>query len=278
MPALLRSIDACALLIVNDNAPEPSPHADALAQSAFARQGRLVLDRTPFTGFATARNRCLTLHREHDAGAWAAFVDADEVHGEPFARVAGNLHSLEKSTAFVDGYTWHFFQSCKWYRSIERRMAFFRVHDALRWSGAVHERLDGVSGSRLALPYVYAHYGWVLPIARQAAKERLYAQLGAPGKILPPAELDAPQLERSFAGEWRTLMRFSGEHPAAARPIVAALFDELRDQFAAVDRAVAAAQARLQRAANALMRLNYEQRWRARALDPRARRLLRTTP
>ena len=64
-------------LIVNDNAPDPSPHAAALAGSAFARAGTLLLDRTPWVDFSTARNRCLDLHRETDAGPWVAFVDAD---------------------------------------------------------------------------------------------------------------------------------------------------------------------------------------------------------
>jgi hypothetical protein len=143
-----------------------------------------------------------------------------------------------------------------------------------RWEGAVHEKLHGPAGKRIALPYVYAHYGWVLPIERQAQKERLYAALGRPGAMLPSHELDDPELERSFAHEWRSVMRFRGAHPPAAAAIIAQLRRDLRDQFAAVDRIVPRYQDVRRRLANGLMRANYEQRWRARAFNPLARRLL----
>ncbi len=41
-------------------------------------------------------------------------------------------------------------------------MMFFRFHPGLRWEGAVHERLTGLDGKRIALPYIYAHYGHTL--------------------------------------------------------------------------------------------------------------------
>jgi hypothetical protein len=273
--ALLESLrGACALVLVNDNSPEPSPHAQTLAESAFAREGALVVDRTPFTDFAAARNVCIRLHRERDAGEWMLFVDADEVHGPQLARIARNLHRVSPEYDFVDGYTWHFFQSFDWYRSIERAKTFIRLSPDASWEGAVHEKLRGPGGKRLALPYVFAHYGWVLPIDRQAQKERLYAALGRPGAMLPQHELDAPQLERSFAREWRTVLRFRGTHPPAANQIIALLARRLAPQFAAVDRIVPRYQDARQRVSNALMALNYEQRWRLRALSPQARRLL----
>src|SRR5579863_1076304 len=83
LSAMLASIaDAATLLIVNDNSPNPSPHEGTLAASRFGRENRLVVDRTPFSGFAGARNVCLRIHRDLNAGAWVAFVDADEVHGD----------------------------------------------------------------------------------------------------------------------------------------------------------------------------------------------------
>lgn len=273
--ALLESLrGACDCVLVNDNSPEPSPHAQTLAQSAFAREGKIVVDRTPFGDFAAARNVCIRLHREHDAGEWMLFVDADEVHGPQLARAARNLPAVPAQYDFVDGYTWHFFQSFEWYRSIERAKTFIRMTPDAQWEGAVHEKLSGPSGRRLALPYVFAHYGWVLPIERQAHKERLYAALGRPGDMLPQHELDAPQLERSFAHEWRTVLRFRGTHPPAAAQIIARLRRDLAPQFEAVEEIVPRHQDARQRVANELMRLNYEQRWRLRALSPLARRLL----
>lgn len=273
--ALLQSLHgACDMVLVNDNAPGPSPNAQTLADSAFAREGKLVVDRTPFTDFAAARNVCIQLHRENDAGEWMLFVDADEVHGPQIERVARNLQRLPAEYDFIDAYTSHFFQSFDWYRSVERAKTFIRLTPDARWEGAVHEKLNGPCGRRIALPYVFAHYGWVLPIERQAQKERLYAALGRPGAMLPPNELDTPEIERSFAGEWRTVLRFRGAHPPAAAQTIARLRRDLSAQFAAVDEIVPRRQDTWQRFSNALMRANYEQRWRLRALNPLARRLL----
>lgn len=272
---MLQSIrGACDLALVNDNSPEPSPHARTLQESAFARDGKLVVDRTPFTDFAGARNVCIRLHEARDAGEWMLFVDADEVHGPQLSTIARNLQRVSGEVDFVDGYTWHFFQSFDWYRSIERAKTFIRIRPGFHWEGAVHEKLHGPSGKRIALPYVFGHYGWVLPIERQAQKERQYAALGRPGEMLPQHELDMPQLERSFAHEWRTVMRFRGKHPPAAADTIAHLRAALHAQFEAVDTIVPRYQPASQRVANALMRLNYEQRWRLRALNPRALQLL----
>ncbi|MDE2571194.1 MAG: hypothetical protein KGM44_01565, partial [bacterium] len=160
--ALLRSLaPVVERLIVNDNSGlgQASPHAPVLAASAFANAGRLTLAQTSFVDFSSARNVCLELDREADEHTWVAFVDADEVHGERFARIVARLDSLPREIAYVDGYTWHFFQSFDWYASIERRMSLFRWTPQARWEGKVHEHLLGVPGRRLALPYVYAHYG-----------------------------------------------------------------------------------------------------------------------
>jgi Glycosyl transferase family 2 len=275
LAALLASLEgACGSVLVNDNSPDPSPHAPTLAGSSFAREGKLVVDRTPFTDFAAARNVCIRMHHERDAGEWMLFVDADEVHGPQLARIAKNLARLPREYDFVDGYTWHFFQSFDWYRSIERAKTFIRMTPDALWEGAVHEKLYGPSGKRLALPYVFAHYGWVLPIDRQAQKERLYAALGRPGAMLPQSELNSPQLERSFAHEWQAVLRFRGVHPPAASEIIAALRRQLAAQFAAVDEIVPRHQDVRRRLSNALMRLNYEQRWRSRVFSPLALRLL----
>ncbi|MBV8489693.1 MAG: hypothetical protein JO199_04110, partial [Candidatus Eremiobacteraeota bacterium] len=173
LAALLESLAPFATsLVVNDNAPDPSPHANALGQSVFAERGRAFVDRTPFEGFASARNVCLRLHAERCSERWVAFVDADEVHGQPAARIARNLQHVPATCDRVDAYTWHFFGSFDYYTSIERRMMFFKFGPQLRWEGTVHERLVGLDGRCIVLPYVYGHYGHTLQPRRHAEKGR----------------------------------------------------------------------------------------------------------
>jgi hypothetical protein len=275
LPALLDSIaDAASLLIVNDNGPHPSPHAAVLARSPFGRRSQLIVDRTPFTGFAAARNVCLRLHERHSDAEWVAFVDADEVHGERVAAIAANLAAVPAGVGFVDGYTWHFFQSFDFYTSIERRMAFFRFAARAKWDGDVHERLSGVPGARIALPYVYGHYGHTLEPRRHAEKGRQYSSLGAPGAVLEEAQLDDFDVERYFAPEYPRLLPFRGAHPRAARPTLERLRPLLEEAHARTRRAYAA-QSALVRVRNALRALNYGIRWRGRALDGMAGRLMR---
>ncbi len=275
--ALCNSIEgSCDLLIVNDNSPHPSPHRTVLEQSTFAREGKLILDRTPFGDFAGARNICLQLHADHDAGDWIAFVDADEVHGEAVKRIAANLHAVPSQYDFVDGYTWHFFQSFDRYMSIERRMAFFRFTPKLHWEGSVHEQLRGLSGERIALPYVYAHYGWIMPARRHAEKGRQYLSLGADGRVVHESELDEVEADNyfEFTHRWATALRFTGSHPPAALPVIERIRAERTNEFLRVEQLIARNQPLKQRLRNALMKMNYELRWRGRALNPLARRLL----
>jgi hypothetical protein len=260
-------------LIVNDNAPDPSPHAAALANSAFARAGTLHVDRTPWVDFSTARNRCLELHRETDAGPWVAFVDADEVHGVAFRRIVANLGRVPRGVDVVDGYTRHFFQSFDWYGALDRRMSLFRFGANVRWTGAVHEKLSGLDGKHLALPYCYAHYGNVLPVRRQAEKGRLYSSLGAPGPIATLEQLETLDAMTYFR-DWPTPLRFRGDHPPAARTTVADLRVRYAEQFAQTDAFVRARLRPGDGIRDALRAANYEQRWRAHALNPAARRLL----
>ena len=121
---------AAGLLIVNDNAPEPSPHAQTLAAQSVRPERRVWSSiARRFAGFAAARNVCMRIHAERRAGDWVAFVDADEVHGaERSRRSRRNLAAFPREYDFVDGYTWHFFQSFEYYTSIERRMMFFRFN------------------------------------------------------------------------------------------------------------------------------------------------------
>jgi hypothetical protein len=275
LSAMLASIaDAAATLIVNDNGPEPSRHAGTLAASTFGREGRLLVDRTPFTDFAGARNCCLRLHREHDAGEWVAFIDADEVHWPRIGRVAARLDRVPARYDFVDGYTWHFFGSFDYYTSIERRMMFFRYRPELRWEGAVHERLSGLRGGRVALPYRYAHYGHTLQPRRHAEKGRHYSSLGAPGNVLREEELDNFDVVRYFTPVYPRLLRFAGAHPSAAEATLKCLNFELRRDHDLTERVVNAQPPQV-KFRNLIRRLNYEVRWRSRVFNPLARELTR---
>jgi hypothetical protein len=275
LSAMLASIgDAATLLIVNDNSCGDSPHAATLTASRFGQEGRLVVDRTPFSGFAAARNICLRLHEELAAGSWAAFVDADEVHGAGVRRIAERLSGVPAAYDFVDGYTWHFFASFEYYTSIERRMMFFRYRSGLRWEGAVHERLMGLSGKRIALPYVYAHYGHTLEPRRHAEKGRHYSSLGAPGDVLPQDQLADFDVVRYFKPVYPRLLHFRGAHPPAALATLDLLKPRLRGDHELTERIVRS-QATAIKARNVVRRLNYEVRWRARAIDRFAGLLLR---
>jgi Glycosyl transferase family 2 len=274
LAAMLESIrDAAALLIVNDNAPDPSPHTETLSASCFGRAGAILVDRTPFDGFAGARDVCLRLQREHAAGSWILFIDADEVHEPAIAGIAARLDSLPCDYDFVDAYTWHFFGAFDYYTSIERRMMFFRYHPTLRWEGAVHEQLRGAGGKRIALPYVYAHYGHTLTPRRHAEKGRHYSSLGAPGNVLRQDQLEDFDVERYFAPVYPRLLRFSGRHPDAAMPTIARLAPAL-EQHHRLTAAKAAAQSPAVKLRNFVRQLNYEMRWRARSLNPASSRLL----
>ena len=274
LSAMLDSIsDAASLLIVNDNGPDPSPHSAVLAASSFGASGRLFVDRTPFAGFAHARNVCLRLHAQHSAGAWVAFIDADEVHGPRVRRIAQHLDRLSPGYDFVDGYTWHFFGSFDYYTSIERRMMFFRYRPGLRWEGAVHEKLLGLHGKRLALPYVYAHYGHTLAPRRHAEKGRHYSALGAPGNVLREDQLDDFDVVQYFRPLYPLALRFNGRHPQAARETLDALRLQLRAHHDLTEQVVSA-QSLGTKVHNLVRRSNYETRWRSRLMNLAALRLL----
>ena len=165
-----------------------------------------------------------------------------------------------------------FFASFDYYTSIERRMMFFRFRPGLLWEGAVHEQLHGLSGARIALPYVYAHYGHTLEPRRHAEKGRHYSSLGAPGNVLREDELEAFDVERYFKPVWPRLLRFRGEHPAAARATLELWRTRLRPHHEMTARIVRSQTLQV-KLRNVIRKLNYELRWRGRAYDPAARRL-----
>lgn len=276
LPALLASLAGVAdRLLVDENSGDDEPeNLRAINDSHFARERRLILRRSTFVDFATARNGLLALHREHNAGDWIAFVDADDVHRPVAATIARNLAGVHARFGVVDAYTRHYFQSFRWYTSIERRTAFIRWNDGLHYGGAVHEKLNGIAGAALAIPYVYDHYGWVLPMARQAEKARQYVSLGAAGGSYDEDEVRALDPVDYFATMWPLALRYHGEHPRVIAPLRAALEQQDAVDYARTDVTIRRVQTPQRRLENAARRFNFEYRWRARALDPRASALL----
>jgi hypothetical protein len=153
-------------------------------------------------------------------------------------------------------------------------MAFFRFDRNARWSGDVHERLSGLPGGRVALPYVYAHYGHTLAPRRHAEKGRHYSSLGAPGDVLSEEQLEDFDVATYFAPEYPRLLRFHGKHPSAAVPTLERLRPQLQ-RWHDVTREMAGSQPVATKLRNLARAANYEMRWRGRALDPFARSLLR---
>ncbi|MBV9028491.1 MAG: hypothetical protein JO311_07710 [Candidatus Eremiobacteraeota bacterium] len=149
-------------------------------------------------------------------------------------------------------------------------MMFFRYRDGVRWEGAVHERLQGLGGKRLALPYVYAHYGHTLAPRRHAEKGRHYSSLGAPGNVLREDELDDFDVARYFAPVYPRMLRFTGRHPDPALPTIALLRTQLAHHHRLTDTIVRGRPVGL-KLRNALRKVNYELRWRSRAFDFLAR-------
>ena len=274
LPAMLASIErAIDHIFVNENSGNyrDAPALRALEGSALFRSGRMTISQTEFMGFADARNACLRLDKHGGEDTWITFIDADEVHGERFVQFAANLNRLPRSVAFVDGFTRHFYKTFDRYLSIERRMMFFRWTERARWEGNVHERLCGVEGRRVALPYVYAHYGHVSPFSEDTRQGTQYAGLGQLGNALPADiahEADVAgnftRLNPHFADRWRRLLRFSGKHPPYAQPLITFETLRLAEHFRRVEEAIEEHQPPARRFKNVFFKLNYAQRWRLR--------------
>ena len=236
LPAVLESIaDVCTRAIVNDNSGSiPGPNDDFLQESRLGSAGRIAVLRTTFSGFDAARNACIDAMHADLSGAWALFVDADEVHGAELREMAALLPKLPDDVDAVDGYSRHFVGSFDWWLSVERRLCFFRNDPARRWHGRVHERLEPI-GRRAVLPCIWAHYGHVVTPRMEWEKSRLYSSLGQPGFAPTDDELTVVNAEMAWGRMRGDVMRFDGEHPAAARPVLERLRRDWAPAFADVD-------------------------------------------
>lgn len=253
LPATLASIaNAVDVLAVNDNSGlARSSNVAAIEASAFAERGALRLERHPFVDFADMRNRAFAqLRALPEPPDWVLFLDADEIHGEQVRYVAREiLPRLPRSVGNVDAYTYHFFGTYGWITDVARRFVFYRYAPGLHWVNAVHEKIQGHSGTALVLPYVYHHYGNVLPPAMLARKHGRYFELGNPVPQ-PPGEGEATlDIYLANAAGVRPYRR---AHPAIARPTLARLGAEFALEFAALDDGFRARRGPRERVAGAL--------------------------
>jgi len=234
LAATLDSIrDAVDVLVVNDNSGlTESPHLEVLRASAFAERGTLHVSRSGFVDFAEMRNRAFALLASLEPRPdWVMWLDADEVHGPRVRRLAREiLQRLDSSIGSVDGYTYHFFGTFDWITDVARRFAFYRYDPALRWTNPIHEKIVGLRGRALVLPYVYHHYGNVAAPRVLAEKYERYYRLG---NVVPPRG-DPESLDIYFekVGEVRP---YRGPHPAAAAATLAHLRRELAPTFERID-------------------------------------------
>ncbi|MBD5655389.1 MAG: hypothetical protein IAI50_09420 [Candidatus Eremiobacteraeota bacterium] len=236
LAAALASIaPAVDRLVVNDNSLHAhGENVSTLERSAFAERGALRIARHPFVDFADMRNRAFaelaTLPQPPD---WVLFLDADEVHGEQIRYVAREiLPRLSPAIGNVDAYTYHFFGTYRWITDIARRFVFYRYRPELRWVNRIHERIVGIAGEALVLPYAYHHYGNVAPPALLARKHTQYYELG---NAVPRPPTETESTAEIFLAKASDVRRYTAPHPQPVRATLAALQDAARAEFAAID-------------------------------------------
>jgi hypothetical protein len=218
LAATLASIaPAVDALYVNDNSGSTrGPNAATLEASPFAARGALHVERHPFVDFADMRNRAFAPLRALETPPdWVLFLDADEVHGEQLAVIARELlPRLGPRYGHLDAYTYHFFGTFGWLTDVARRFVFYRFAPGLHWTNAIHEKLQGLGGEALVIPYIYHHYGNVATPRALAEKHQKYFALG--NRVPEPPTADRADAE-IFLASARDVRPFGGRHPAVVR-------------------------------------------------------------
>ncbi len=235
--ALAAIAGAVDVLVVNDNSGlARSDNLAVLERSAFAARGALHVRRHPFVDFADMRNRAFEDARSlvtDPAPDWMLFLDADEVHGEQIRYIAREiLPGVRASVGSVDAYTNHIYGTFRWLTDTARRFCFYRYSPGLRWENAVHEKIRGLDGSSIVLPYAYMHYGNVVPPAALARKYGVYYALG---NDVPEPVRERDATAGMFVKRAADVRPYRGPHPATVRATLAALEAEFADEFAIVD-------------------------------------------
>jgi hypothetical protein len=265
LPAVLASLEpAVDAVVLHDNSGDRAcENRRALEASTVFQQGRAHVIEAAFHDFATARNQCLekirALWPPHDT--WIMLADCDDVHTPPLATVTRRvLPRLQADITVADGYFVQFMQSFDFYISVDRRHnMFMRLNDQIGWTSSVHEKVRGLDGVRLCLPYLYGHYGYVRANVHIQEKWLQYHDLG--DRSFRRDMLETVPVAQMFIHEVPKTIPFRGQHPPALRVM---RLDGLADaEFEAAARAHHA-QPRVQwmsrlRAANYRLRLL----WRA---------------
>ena len=231
LDAIAQSVD---ILVVNDNSGlGRNDNIATLEASAFAARSALHIRAEPFIDFADMRNRAFAqLRALSTAPDWVLFMDADEVHGAQLRYVARELlPRLTAEIGNVDAYTYHFFGTFHWITDVARRFVFYRYRPDLRWENAVHEKIVGLTGRALVLPYVYHHYGNVVAPAELARKHQRYFGLGNPVPAPPPERATTEM----YLAKARAVRPYRREHPRAVRATIARLESEYAAELAAID-------------------------------------------
>ena len=233
--ALAAIADSVDVLVVNDNSGlARSENIAMLERSAFAARAALHVQAHPFIDFADMRNRAFAqLRALVEPPDWVLFLDADEVHGAQLRYVAREvLPRVAADVGNVDAYTYHFFGTYRWITDVARRFVFYRYRPDIRWENAVHEKIGGLRGRALVLPYTYHHYGNVVAPAELARKHQRYFALGNPVPRPPEPEVATDGI---YLANARAVRPYRSAHPAAVRPTLARLERDYATEFAAID-------------------------------------------
>jgi hypothetical protein len=220
------------VLVVNDNSGL-AENVNRSVVRASALGPRAHIFEHSFRGFDAMRNDAFADLASIAQPDWILFLDADEVHGEQISAIARTvLPKLPRSVGEVDGYTYHFWGTFDWISDIARRMMFYRFDPGLRWEHSVHEKLRGIPGKAIVLPYIYHHYGNVLPPSLLAAKYQRYFEFGNP---VPPPPAPSEATIAMYVDKAAHVRPFRGAHPAAARDTITHLRSEYAADLAAID-------------------------------------------
>ena len=235
LAACLESVKDCLdLAVINDNSNgKAEANLEAVKNSALYKAGKIKLLTSEFTGFAGARNLCLDYIKSLDnpEAAWILKLDADEVHTPALTPILRELlPQLPPELKNLDAYWLLFVQSFEHFARLERRHNWiFRFNPDLKWEGGVHEKILGISGETLALPYVFFHYGYVGKTSEILAKWQLYQRLGDPNF----SGLDKVDDKTIVDKDSKQQIPLKISHPQAAREEIARLKTE---QAAAYER------------------------------------------
>lgn len=265
--ALAAISDAVDVLVVNDNSGRSrSANVETLEQSAFAARGALHIERHAFRDFADMRNAAFKqLKALATPPDWVLFLDADEVHGEQVRYIAREiLPRLGARIGSVDAYTYNFFGSYRWITEVARRFMFYRYSPGLFWVNPIHEKITGLRGDALVLPYVYHHYGNVVPPGLLARKHGKYFDLG---NRVPRPTSEAQANANVFFAETRRVRPYAGAHPRNAGSILARLEREWAAEFAVIDAGFRSRRTLLMRLAASARAFNEDARVRLRYLE-----------